>query len=133
MGPPYMQRSDQSLKSEYFHVSKSDKNHYLSVIYKHGKVIQIETDAPQFMTAQGISAKSTLDQIRSKSGKWNIVSFGQDDPDPDIAEHAQHFYDDVPQGLAFELNLGDRADISSEVVPFSLIVHPPGHLMEAPE
>ena len=133
MGPPYIQRSDGSLKFEYFHVSRSDKNHYLSVIYKHGKVIQIETDAPRFRTAQGISAASALGQIRRKSGKWRIVSFGQNDPDPDIAEHAQHFYDDMRQGLAFELDLGSQADTSSEVVPGSLIVHPAGHPVEVPE
>ena len=133
IGLPYLHRRNHSLEAEYFHVPKSDKDHYLSVIYKHGRVIQIETDSPQFRTPQGITANSSLGQIRSNLGRLPIVSFGQDDPDPDAAEHAQHFYDDVATGLAFELDLGYRADTSPGVVPGGLIVHVAGHSVIAPE
>ncbi len=75
-------------------------SHDISVVYRRGRVIQIETNAPETLTKQGVSPDSTLGQIRSKLGRLSIVSFGQGIPDPDYADHAAHYYDDVRHGLA---------------------------------
>lgn len=126
MGKPYLIERDGALTIEFWRVPKSNGG-YISAVYEHNRVIQLETNSPRFSTSRGVSAFSTLEQIRKVFKDMRVVSFGTSNSDPDVAEHAAHYYDSTKQGIAFELDLGAQPDISAGVTPYNLLVHRPQH------
>lgn len=123
MGRPYLIERDKAAFAESWRVGQS-KDDYISAVFAQGRVVQIETNSPLFKTSHSISVRSNLSRIRKVLGNMKVISYGMNDPDPDIAEHAAHFYDSPKLGIAFELDLGARPDLAADVTPHSLIVHP---------
>lgn len=60
-------------------------------------------------------------------GKLRVVTFGGKSSDPEIMEHSAHYYDSIRRGLAFDVGLGFKPDLSDKVTPQALIVHRRGY------
>lgn len=121
-GKPYFTQRKGSLIQEGWKIGNDAD---ISAIFRFGKVIQIATTSGHYITPQGISVNSSLGTIRKRLGNMRVVSFGEKHPDPEVAEHAIHYYDDIKRGLAFELDMGAQANLAADVVPHSLIIHYP--------
>lgn len=126
-GRPYLIQRDGSYTVEFWRVDKKSKEHFKSAVFRHGRAVQLETSDPRFTTPHGVSVNSNLGYIRKVFGKMRVISFGRDNPDPEIAGHAANYYDSTKRGVAFELNMGYRADLSARAVPHTLFVHRRGY------
>lgn len=127
LGKPHLINQEGSFIQIYWNIGNPRDQEYIGVIFRKDKAIQIETNSSQYVTSQGISAQSNLGQIRKKLGRLKVISFGLNDSDPEVAEHASHYWDDVKRGIAFELDLGYRPDLSSDQIPHALYVYLAGH------
>jgi hypothetical protein len=122
MGRPYLIQRDRNLTIEFWRIKKSTSD-YVSAVYEHTRVIQIETNSRRFSTPRGVSVQSKLGYIRKSFGCMRVVSFGMNDRNPDIAEHSAHYFDSAKHGIAFELDMGARPNVSKDTVPHALFVH----------
>lgn len=127
-GRPYLIRRDHFHTIEFWRVGSNDTGYSKAATFRNNRVIQLETTSPRFATPHGISVNSNLGYIRRVLGRMRVISFGLNDRDPDVAEHAAHYYDSVGRGLAFELDLGFRPNTSAGTSPHALYVHRRGHL-----
>lgn len=126
-GRPFLIQRDGSYTVEYWRTDKKNPNRYINATFKRGRVVQLESDSPRFVTPHSVSIRSNLGYIRRVFGTLRLFSFGRDDPDPEVAGHAANFLDSVARGIAFELDLGYHADVSASFVPHAVFVHRRGH------
>lgn len=124
---PYLVQRDGPYSIESWRVNQGERDYYKSAVFRRGRVVQLETDSPRFSTPHGVSTRSNLGYIRKVFGQMRVISFGMNDPDPDVAEHAVHFYDSRRRGIAFALNMGARPDVSAGARTQALIVHRKGY------
>lgn len=122
MGNPYLIQRDGQLTIEFWRVRTSPGD-YLGVVYRRGRVLQIETNSALYKTPHQVSVESNLGYIRKVFGKMRLISYGSENKNPEIAEHAMHYYDSPARGIAFELGMGFRPNIAADVVPGTLFVH----------
>ena len=126
-GRPYLIQRAGPYAIEGWRTDKKNLNSSTSAVFKRGRVVQLETDSPRFVTPHGVSIRSNLGYIRRVFGKMRQLSFGRNDPDPEVANHAANYLDAVRRGVAFELDLGLSANPAAGFVPHAIIVHRSAH------
>jgi hypothetical protein len=87
----------------------------LEVIYRGGRVVQIEMTSPAFKTDQGVSTATPLHLVRKVHPKMTMTRLVYSKGN----QRRQHYYDDIRRGIAFEY-WPDGEEINT------LIVHQPG-------
>src|SRR5262249_1200356 len=83
---------------------------------KNTRLIQINSEAPLPATADGISLKSTLPEIKSKYKNLTLVKYA-------TRKGLEDYYDDVQKGIAFEFT--GLPDAGKKL--YAIIVHLPGN------
>ncbi|MDF2441408.1 MAG: hypothetical protein JWN98_2392 [Abditibacteriota bacterium] len=98
----------------------SADHRFFRVLYKNGRVTQIEFNSPQFVTSRGISSQSMLQQFRARYPRSRrrsyLLSY-----EGGGGGHIEHYFDHRRSGLCFEF--GTQDDYDARVRPTSLRVH----------
>jgi hypothetical protein len=89
------------------------------VIYKNGKVAQIEYNSPHFVTARGISTRSSLQRFRARHRRLQTRAYSYTEGG---GGHVEYYYDHLRHGICFQLGTQDFFD--ARVTPETLRVHP---------
>ncbi len=97
---------------------------YVEVVYRSDKVVQIETDSPQFTTRDGVSAGNRLSRVAGKHTALHGSGYSYGPPDPDTGIGYNLFYeDDVKRGIAFVVETSPHADFGPDEAITAIIVH----------
>lgn len=100
-----------------------DKPQRIEVLYRAGKVIQIEVTLPQFATPKGISTRMNIKQIKTRYKNLRVSDYLYDDASG--SGHHNYYFDSVPTGIAFEFE-GYQELLSPLSKPTTIIVHRAG-------
>ena len=95
---------------------------FFNVIYRAGRVVQIEFNDPKYKTADEISIESTLAQFRAKHIRPRVWAFTYDDGEG--SGFVGYYYDDVREGIA--LSFGTQDYFDAGMIPEALRVHAAG-------
>ena len=100
-----------------YSVWKDKKPSTIRLIYSKGsnKLLQINCEAPAPATADGISLKSSMAEIKKTYGDLHVAEYGS-------GKAFEDYYDNVKKGIAFEFT-GDKPKGKTL---YSIIVHIPG-------
>ena len=107
------------IKVEYSEWKEPGKTSTIRVFYnKAGRVVQITAEAPGVATENGISIKSTLDEVSQSFKNLRLLSYAKQDGFIDL-------YDAKAQGIcfAFERSKSEKKANSSM---HGIVVHRPG-------
>ncbi|RYX81280.1 hypothetical protein EON83_24850 [bacterium] len=94
----------------------------LVVIYRAGKVVQIEFNSPAFRTSKGISLKSSLQDFRRAYGSPKAQALAM--LDEGGGGYVAYYYDSVANGIAFSFGTQDYFDAT--ITPVELRIHKRG-------
>jgi len=98
---------------------------FFHVLYRAGRVVQIEFNDPKYKTAAGVSIDSTLAQFRRSHPRPSVRALTYDDGEG--SGFVGYYYDDVRGGIAFSFGTQDYFD--STTIPEALRVHVAGQLV----
>lgn len=99
-----------------------DSQIFFRVLYRAGRVVQIEFNDPKYKTATGISIESTLTEFRAQYKRPAVRAYVYDDGEG--SGFVGYYYDSVRGGLAFSFGTQDYFDAT--MIPEALRVHPAG-------
>ncbi len=94
----------------------------VEVLYRAGRVIQIEATSPIFKTGNGISTNSTTDTIQNSSFNWRYFIYTYIGPEDSAANY--FYFTDLKQGLTIEFE-GWQENLFRRSKPTTIIVHRP--------
>ncbi len=99
---------------------------FVEVIYQGGKVVQIETNSPQFVTRDGISVGNKLGHVAAAYPpiQQSIYSYGPPNPDTGIG-YNRFCGDSIKRGIVFVLDTSPHADFNADDMVDAIIVHSP--------
>lgn len=98
-------------------------HHKLEVIYKAGKVIQVEATSPVFVTASGTSTRSAVSYLTSKHSNLRVLVYGYDDKDGGGWQN--YYFVDAKKGISYEYE-GWQENLYRRSMPSTIIIHKPG-------
>ena len=99
---------------------------FVEVVYQKGRVIQIETNLPQFSTRSGLSAGSRLSRAAAQCPPLQQSNYSYGPPNPDTGIGYKRFYgDSVKRGIAFVLEISPHADFDPDESVTAMVVHRP--------
>ncbi|BCM93833.1 hypothetical protein IAD21_05724 [Abditibacteriota bacterium] len=101
-------------------VEKSPRRN-LTVIYRAGKVVQIEFNSPAFRTSKGISVTSSLRDFRRTYGPLKPYAYGMD---LDEGGYVAYYYDSAANGIASSFGTQDYFDAT--IKPEEVRIHKRG-------
>jgi hypothetical protein len=99
---------------------QGNSGHTVRVFYQADKVIQVSITSPSFSTAEGLTVKSSLEDVQSHYKKLNKLSYFVHGSGGGLID----YYDDVKQGIAFEFT--SQAMEPVKFIPYAIIVHRSG-------
>lgn len=102
--------------------NSADSQIFFKVIYRRGRVVQIEFNDPKYKTAAGVSVASTLAEFRAQHKRPRARAFVYDDREG--SGFVGYYYDDVAGGIAFSFGTQDYFDATT--IPEALRVHASG-------
>jgi len=97
--------------------------HKLEVIYKAGRVVQVEATSPVFVTSSGTSTRSTLSYLTDKHPTFRVLDYGYSDKDG--GGWHNYYFVDVRKGISYEYE-GWQEDLYRRSMPSTIIIHKPG-------
>ncbi len=100
---------------------------FVEVIYQSGKVVQIETNSPQFVTRDGISVGDHPNRVAAKYLPLHGSGYLYGPPNPDTGIGYNRYYEDsIKRGIAFVLETSPHASFSLEDTVTAIVVHSSG-------
>lgn len=100
---------------------------YVEVIYQGGKVVQIETNSPLFVTHDGISVGDHPNRVAAKYPPLHGSGYLYGPPNPDTGIGYNRYYEDsIKRGIAFVLETSPHASFSPEDTVTAIVVHSSG-------
>ena len=94
----------------------------LEILYRKGRVVQIEATSPAFETTSGLSTGSSLGQLIESGWNWRVLAYqytGEED-----GWHNNYFVDQK-KGLSFEFEICQE-ELGRDSTPTTLLVHRAG-------
>ncbi len=96
--------------------------HKVEVIYKAGKVVQVEATSPAFTTANGTSTRSALSSLTDKYPNFRVLVYGYVKGE---GAWQNYYFDDVKKGISYEYE-GWQEELYRRSMPSTIIIHKPG-------
>ena len=94
----------------------------IEVLYRNGKVVQIEATSPAFETGNGLSTSSPVRQLTREGLKWRVLVYGYDHPE---SGWQNYYLVDQKKGLTIEFE-GWQEQLFRRSIPTTIIVHRAG-------
>lgn len=94
----------------------------VEVLYKAGRVVQLEATSPAFFTKSELSIVSTVSALLGSSFHWRVLVYGYDSDD---SGWQNYYLMDQRQGLTFEFR-GWQEQLMRRSYPTTLIIHRSG-------
>lgn len=95
----------------------------VEVLYRAGRVVQIEATSPAFETASGLSTSSPVSQLTAPGLNWRVLVYGYDHPESGWSNY--YLVDQKKKGLTFEFE-GWQDYLYDRGLPTTIIVHRAG-------
>ncbi len=100
---------------------------FVEVVYQGGKVVQIATNSPQFVTRDRVFVGNRLGRVAAKYPPLQQNSYFYGPPNLDTGIGYNCFYgDNIKRGITFVLQTSPHADFSADDAVTAIIVHSPG-------
>lgn len=100
---------------------------FVEVIYQGGKVVQIETNSPLFVTHEGVFVGNHPTRVAAKYSPLHGSGYLYGPPNPDTGIGYNRYYEDnIKRGIAFALETSPHASFSPEDTVAAIVVHSPG-------
>lgn len=100
---------------------------FVEVIYQGGKVVQIETNSPLFVTHDGVFVGNHPTRVAAKYSPLHGSGYLYGPPNPDTGIGYNRYYEDnIKRGIAFALETSPHASFSPEDTVAAIVVHSPG-------
>ena len=97
---------------------------HLDVLYRRGRVVQIEATSPVFKVLGSISTLTSARVVRYSPFAWQLLTFDYFEPQHETS-WVNYYFCDVAQGFSIEFE-GEEAQLSVDQPPTTLIVHKKG-------
>lgn len=94
----------------------------VEVLYRAGKVVQIEATSPAFETPNGLSTSSPVSRLTQGGMNWRVLVYGYDHPE---SGWQNYYLVDQKKGLTFEFE-GWQEQLWRRSLPTTLIIHRAG-------
>jgi hypothetical protein len=93
----------------------------IEILYRQGKVVQIEETAPEFATTSRLSTNTSIGQLNRSNANWRALVYVYE-----INDGWQNYYlTNQKKGLTFEFAICQEK-LGADVTPTTIIVHRPG-------
>lgn len=94
----------------------------VEVLYRAGRVVQIEATSPAFVTTNGLSTSSPVSRLTQGGMNWRVLVYGYDHPE---SGWQNYYLVDQKKGLMFEFE-GWQEQLFRRSIPTTIIVHGAG-------